>query len=153
MCRLAEGRQPWTLKTSPQPERELTDAESGIWALAGPPTPGGPGGLILAGTEDGTVLAWDVRSPALAWQVCPQLFTLTGLIIVAVTVTDALTSTVAAACSLSIAAGAVLPCDLADTGLVLFYPDNRLPAMVTAQKCLVGTVNESHLHRHAAEQG
>ena len=65
-CRLAEGRQPWTLKTSAQPERELTDAESGIWALAGAPT---PGGLVLGGTEDGTVLAWDVRSPALAWQV------------------------------------------------------------------------------------
>ena len=73
-CRLAEGRQPWTLKTSTQPEHELTDAECGIWALAGPPS---PGGLILGGTEDGTVLAWDVRSPALAWQVCPQLFTLT----------------------------------------------------------------------------
>ena len=66
MYRLSEGRQPWTLKTSVQPEREFTDAESGIWALAGPQT---PGGLILGGTEDGMVLAWDVRSPLLAWQV------------------------------------------------------------------------------------
>ena len=74
-CRLAEGRQPWTLKTGIQPEQEFTDAESGIWALAGPPN---PGGLILGGTEDGTVLAWDVRSPALTWQVPLHFLTVVG---------------------------------------------------------------------------
>ncbi|KAL3135309.1 hypothetical protein ABBQ32_007505 [Trebouxia sp. C0010 RCD-2024] len=65
LWQLAEGRQPWSVKTSAQPQHELTDGESGIWAVAGPHT---PGGLILGGTEDGMVLAWDVRSPALAWQ-------------------------------------------------------------------------------------
>ena len=68
VCRLAEGQQPWSSTTSNSPELELTDADAGIWALAGPPA---PGGLILGGTEDGTVLAWDMRTKVPAWQVKP----------------------------------------------------------------------------------
>ena len=67
MCRLAEGRQPWTSSTvTPRPQHDLTDAESGIWSLAAPQT---PGGLVVGGTETGMLMAWDLRTPSAAWQV------------------------------------------------------------------------------------
>lgn len=109
LCRLAEGRQPWTLQTGIQPEQELTDAESGIWALAGPPT---PGGLILGGTEDGTVLAWDARSPELTWQVTLHLFTDTGTATCIATRANPLTGKVLAAGSLTFATSAVSTCEV-----------------------------------------
>ncbi len=65
--RLAEGRQPWSSGSiSVRPQQELADAESGIWALAAPQA---AGGLILGGTEEGVVMAWDLRTSVLAWQV------------------------------------------------------------------------------------
>jgi hypothetical protein len=65
--RLVEGRQPWSSSSvTVRPQQELADAESGIWALAAPQT---PGGLILGGTEEGMVMAWDLRMSSPAWQV------------------------------------------------------------------------------------
>lgn len=65
--RLAEGRQPWSSSgVSVRPQQELADTESGIWALAAPQS---PGWLILGGTEEGMVMAWDLRMSAVAWQV------------------------------------------------------------------------------------
>ena len=67
LLRLAEGRQPWSSSSlTVRPQQELADAESGIWALAAPQT---PGGLILGGTEEGMVMAWDLRMSSPAWQV------------------------------------------------------------------------------------
>lgn len=67
LLRLAEGRQPWSSSSAAvRPQQELADAESGIWALAAPQT---PGGLILGGTEEGLVMAWDLRMSSPAWQV------------------------------------------------------------------------------------
>lgn len=63
--RLAEGRQPWSGNSS-LPETECSESESGFWALA---TPANPGGVVLGGTEEGKVIAWDVRTPTPAWQV------------------------------------------------------------------------------------
>ncbi len=67
LLRLAEGRQPWSSSSvTVRPQQELADAESGIWALAASQT---PGGLILGGTEEGMVMAWDLRMSSPAWQV------------------------------------------------------------------------------------
>lgn len=67
LIRLAEGRQPWSSSgVTVRPQQELADTESGIWALAAPQN---SGGLILGGTEEGMVMAWDLRMSAVAWQV------------------------------------------------------------------------------------
>ncbi|DBA77988.1 hypothetical protein WJX77_012160 [Trebouxia sp. C0004] len=67
LWQLAEGRQPWSSSSvTVRPQQELADAESGIWALAAPET---AGGLVLGGTEEGMVMAWDLRMSSPAWQV------------------------------------------------------------------------------------
>jgi hypothetical protein len=59
---VAEGRQPWD-SSLPLAAAELRDFESGVWAVAG----SGSGQLVVAGTEEGAVSAWDLRSRRQAW--------------------------------------------------------------------------------------
>jgi WD40 repeat protein len=60
---LTEGREPWQ-STLPQPTVRMA-SPSGVWALAS----AAPSGLLLAGTEDGAVVALDSRSPrAPVWE-------------------------------------------------------------------------------------
>jgi factor associated with neutral sphingomyelinase activation len=63
---LGEGRQPWD-STLPQPAAAAGDLPGGVWALA----VAADGATALAGTEEGAVLALDLRSPpaaAVAWE-------------------------------------------------------------------------------------
>ena len=64
---MAEGRQPWSPEQLAQPQAELADHESGISALAASPH----GDAAVAGTEQGTVALWDLRSSALTSQASP----------------------------------------------------------------------------------
>ncbi len=59
---VAEGRQPWDTSV-PLASCELRDFESGIWAAAGSSS----GQLVVTGTEEGVVAAWDLRSGRRAW--------------------------------------------------------------------------------------
>ena len=63
-CRLAEGRQPWSGRDM-QPAAELAEHESGVHALDCCPQ----GLTAAAGTEQGTVALWDLRSSSLSSQV------------------------------------------------------------------------------------
>lgn len=62
MWEVAEGRQPWS-STLPLPLLELRDLESGVWALAGSAS----GQLLVTGTEEGVVAAWDLRTRQQIW--------------------------------------------------------------------------------------
>ena len=68
--RLGEGRQPWRPGQLAQPEAELADHESGLSALDVAPQ----GDAAVAGTEQGTVALWDLRSLSLTaqarWPAC-----------------------------------------------------------------------------------
>lgn len=62
---VAEGRAPWGGQPV-LPAAELSDHDAGIWALSADER----GRLIVSGTEEGVVTAWDMRSRQAAWQVC-----------------------------------------------------------------------------------
>jgi WD40 repeat protein len=59
---VAEGRQPWS-STLPLPLLELRDLESGVWALSASAS----GQLLVTGTEEGVVAAWDLRTRQQIW--------------------------------------------------------------------------------------
>lgn len=59
---VAEGRQPWS-STLPMPLLELRDLESGVWALGSSAS----GQLLVTGTEEGVVAAWDLRTRQQIW--------------------------------------------------------------------------------------
>ncbi|WIA38602.1 hypothetical protein OEZ86_001912 [Tetradesmus obliquus] len=58
---VGEGRQPWA-STLPLPSAELA-LESGCWALSGSAS----GQLLVTGTDEGTVAAWDLRTQQQIW--------------------------------------------------------------------------------------
>jgi len=59
---VGEGRAPWS-STLPLPLVELRDLESGVWALAASAS----GQLLVTGTEEGVVAAWDLRTRQQIW--------------------------------------------------------------------------------------
>jgi WD40 repeat protein len=59
---VSEGRQPWA-STLPLPVTQLEGLDSGVWAIAAAPS----GQLLVAGTEEGTVHAWDLRTRGTVW--------------------------------------------------------------------------------------
>lgn len=59
---MAEGRQPWS-STLPSPSAELVDVDSGVWAMSG----SGSGQLLVTGTDEGLVTAWDLRTQQQIW--------------------------------------------------------------------------------------
>jgi hypothetical protein len=59
---VAEGRQPWS-STLPLPSIELRDLDSGVWALSASAS----GQLLVTGTEEGVVSAWDLRTRQQIW--------------------------------------------------------------------------------------
>jgi len=59
---VAEGRAPWS-STLPLPVVELRDLESGVWALSASAS----GQLLVTGTEEGVVAAWDLRTRQQIW--------------------------------------------------------------------------------------
>jgi WD40 repeat protein len=58
---VSEGRQPWS-STLPLPSSELA-LESGVWALSSSAS----GQLLVTGTDEGTVAAWDLRTQQQIW--------------------------------------------------------------------------------------
>jgi WD40 repeat protein len=58
---VSEGRQPWC-STLPLPSSELA-LESGVWALSSSAS----GQLLVTGTDEGTVAAWDLRTQQQIW--------------------------------------------------------------------------------------
>lgn len=59
---LSEGRQPCN-STLPLPIMELNDLDSGVWAVSASVS----GQLLVTGTEEGTVAAWDLRTRQQIW--------------------------------------------------------------------------------------
>jgi hypothetical protein len=59
---LSEGRQPWST-TTPIAAAELRDLDAGVWALAGSAC----GRLLVSGSEEGVVAAWDLRTRRQIW--------------------------------------------------------------------------------------
>lgn len=59
---MGEGRTPWA-STLPLPATSLADFESGLWALAASPS----GQLLVTGSEEGCVAAWDLRTRQQIW--------------------------------------------------------------------------------------
>lgn len=57
-----EGRQPWN-STLPLPSIELRDLDSSVWAMAGSTS----GQLLVTGTDEGLVAAWDLRTQQQIW--------------------------------------------------------------------------------------
>jgi hypothetical protein len=73
LWRLDEGRQPWTGQGCLRgAERELSDHESAVVYMDADLC----GGMVLTGTEEGTVTLWDLRQQAAVWQVRPPPFLL-----------------------------------------------------------------------------
>eukprot|EP00884_Botryococcus_braunii_P015364 jgi/Botrbrau1/2510/Bobra.0079s0002.1 len=62
LWRLEEGRQPWGSNLA-HPERELPH-EAPLWALSASPD----ASMIVTGSEDGSLAAWDLRSPSPVFQ-------------------------------------------------------------------------------------
>ncbi|KAF8059207.1 lvsF [Scenedesmus sp. PABB004] len=59
---VAEGRAPWT-STLPLATQELRDVDSGVWALSASAS----GQLLVTGSDEGTVAAWDLRTRQHIW--------------------------------------------------------------------------------------
>lgn len=59
---VAEGRQPWS-STLPLASVEIVDVDSGVWAMSG----SGSGQLLVTGTDEGLVTAWDLRTQQQIW--------------------------------------------------------------------------------------
>eukprot|EP00775_Hariotina_reticulata_P008774 gene8774-8953_t len=61
---VAEGRQPWSSSLAqPLAALELRDFDSGVWALSS----SGSGQLLVSGSEEGQVAAWDLRTGQQIW--------------------------------------------------------------------------------------
>ena len=60
---LAEGRQPWSA-VGVLPAAEIKDVDGAVWSLTARQT----GNMVVVGTEEGVVSAWDLRSQRQLWQ-------------------------------------------------------------------------------------
>jgi WD40 repeat protein len=61
---VGEGRQPWSSSLAqPTAALELRDFDSGVWALSSSQS----GQLVVSGSEEGQVAAWDLRTGQQIW--------------------------------------------------------------------------------------